>query len=746
MTSSEEPILATQATSIGIRGAVSAQDVLAYVRFLKQKDVLTRMVSDSFEIIESTYTGVDQDELRSLVQHFRKKGDALQADMLDNVFLVGEGSSTFITSVPENNVFVNVILLYARRQDGKYDLLIAKGEQKKELSMNKVAVAATGATGLGIGSGALAFIGGSSLPSAVLTGGVAFLVVCGSAACKTCNDCNEPIENAQTFQKAMKANVERPGLVEVGVGAGVNFPYFKQAGVKEVVAVEPNLNFLQKAQAAADRADIQLHVMEKMPFADSSVDVVVGTLLLLAQHGGWLGEHVRAADGEWLRSVQDLLDPLQQAFAAGCHLSREPLPLIQESFEKVGVSSMMSSQALCVLVRWADLCAALATLGLEVTLWPFKGKKYPTASSYEPHHVVYTDYNGVHAGKGSGALPPPDKTWLLDTFGTDGTVVQNDFFGRISPLTEYPLHRFLTLVPGYSSRNTFLGVAAVTGSSDRNQLPPRRWQCVLWSKVHPWLAESNGFPAYHWKLLREYTKYCKVIATVDSKDTYKTAELIRTCCPEVEIREVQSPKDFQELLLGSAVYVGVGEPLIAPSCFEALSLGTHVVQPRFPEPRQLKNKPITQNWTSQHPFLEQVPEPYAFTVDPLDFEALATTFRTLRHAFDSIYTEERPVSFADKALREFYMAGEYPGREEFSISGFLKRVAGTVTKTRTLEAADWDWERGDHPQQLPPRAFKKWVDTRNQLSFSCKCDVISKCQSYVTLIHDRAVKCWSSLP
>lgn len=357
--------------------------------------------------------------------------------------------------------------------------------------------------------------------------------------------------------------------------------------------------------------------------------------------------------------------------------------------------------------QWADLCAALATLGLEVTLWPFKGKKYPTASSYEPHHVVYTDYNGVHAGKGSGALPPPDKTWLLDTFGTDGTVVQNDFFGRISPLTEYPLHRFLTLVPGYSSRNTFLGVAAVTGSSDRNQLPPRRWQCVLWSKVHPWLAESNGFPAYHWKLLREYTKYCKVIATVDSKDTYKTAELIRTCCPEVEIREVQSPKDFQELLLGSAVYVGVGEPLIAPSCFEALSLGTHVVQPRFPEPRQLKNKPITQNWTSQHPFLEQVPEPYAFTVDPLDFEALATTFRTLRHAFDSIYTEERPVSFADKALREFYMAGEYPGREEFSISGFLKRVAGTVTKTRTLEAADWDWERGDHPQQLPPRAFKK---------------------------------------
>eukprot|EP00434_Breviolum_minutum_P030613 symbB.v1.2.027073.t1/scaffold2751.1/size71576/2 len=209
--------------------------------------------------------------------------------------------------------------------------------------------------------------------------------------------------------------------------------------------------------------------------------------------------------------------------------------------------------------QWADLCAALATLGLQVKLWPFQKKSFPTPSIYESVNAVYTDYNGVHAGKGVGARPPPDKTWLLDTFGTDGTVVANDFFGRIPPLTDYPLHRFLTLVPGYSSRNTFLGVAAVAGSTEASTLPERRWQCVLWSKVHPWLTESNGFPAYHWKLLREYTKYCKVIATVDIKDTYKTAELIRTCCPAVEIREVQSPKAFQELIRGSAVYMASDE-------------------------------------------------------------------------------------------------------------------------------------------------------------------------------------------
>ncbi|CAK9085507.1 unnamed protein product [Durusdinium trenchii] len=162
----------------------------------------------------------------------------------------------------------------------------------------------------------------------------------------------------QIFQKAIPPGVER--LVEVGVGAGVNFPYFKNAGVNEVIAVEPNLNFLQSAEAAAKSADIQLQVrqgvMEEMPFPDGSMDVVVGTLLLcsvqdlqrsiaevkrvLRPGGRYIfTEHVAAKQGDWLRSAQDLLDPLQQAFAAGCHLTRQPLPLIRETFPTVSAES-----------------------------------------------------------------------------------------------------------------------------------------------------------------------------------------------------------------------------------------------------------------------------------------------------------------------------------------------------------------------------------------------------------------------
>ncbi|CAE7387089.1 gly-2 [Symbiodinium natans] len=312
------------------------------------------------------------------------------------------------------------------------------------------------------------------------------------------------------------------------------------------------------------------------------------------------------------------------------------------------------------------------------------------------------------------ALPPPDKTWLLDTFGTDGTVLDHQFWGRIRPLTDYPLNRFLTLIPGFSTRNTFLGAATVERRSEDSvtaQLPQRSWQCVLWSKVHPWLNSSLGWPAYHQNLLREYSKYCKVIATIDKQDTYKTERILRSCCPEVDVRNVQSPAAFRDLLQGSAVYVGVGEPLIAPSCFEALSVGTHVIQPRIPEPHAVPNKPITQKWTSQHPFLEQVPEPFAYTVDPLDFKALAETFKKLRAAYDSVYggtatAEANPEAPSLNAtLRKFYAAGEYPGREVYSTEGFLERVARVVNKTRRLTTEDWEWERQDHPQMLPDRAF-----------------------------------------
>mmetsp|Transcript_14916 Transcript_14916/g.17950 ORF Transcript_14916/g.17950 Transcript_14916/m.17950 type:complete len:189 (-) Transcript_14916:189-755(-) len=180
------------------------------------------MVSDSFHTMESAYKGVDQNELKHLVVHLRKQGEDLQADMLGKVFLVGEGHATFIASVPENNHFVNVVLLYARRQDGKYDLLIAKGEQKKELNGKKLAVAAGGAAALSAGAGGfsalsrgagtLSFL--ESLPvSPPLVAGAVFLLLLGGIGWKTKNDYCEPIENV--VNGFLLASLEKKGLIEI---------------------------------------------------------------------------------------------------------------------------------------------------------------------------------------------------------------------------------------------------------------------------------------------------------------------------------------------------------------------------------------------------------------------------------------------------------------------------------------------------------------------------------------------------
>jgi len=81
---------------------------------------------------------------------------------------------------------------------------------------------------------------------------------------------------------------------------------------------------------------------EGMPLADQSVDVAITTLVLcsvadvqqtvsevfrvLRPGGQYLFlEHVAAAEGTPLRYWQNMLDPLQQFVADGCHLHRESL-------------------------------------------------------------------------------------------------------------------------------------------------------------------------------------------------------------------------------------------------------------------------------------------------------------------------------------------------------------------------------------------------------------------------------------
>lgn len=105
----------------------------------------------------------------------------------------------------QNNVFVNVVLLYARRQDGK--------------NMTKMGAAAAGVTGLGAGTAALAFGCGASRHPAVAAGAVVFLVAGCGAARKTYDDYNEPIENV--VNGFLLFSLESKGLIEISDRDGI---------------------------------------------------------------------------------------------------------------------------------------------------------------------------------------------------------------------------------------------------------------------------------------------------------------------------------------------------------------------------------------------------------------------------------------------------------------------------------------------------------------------------------------------
>merc|ERR1712217_450871 len=106
-------------------------------------------------------------------------------------------------------------------------------------------------------------------------------------------------------------------------------------------------------------------------------------------------------------------------------------------------------------------------------------------------------------------------------------------------------------------------------------------------------------------------------------------------------------------------------------------------------------------WTSQHPWLEHVPEPFVFTVDPRNLSSVGRAFTMIRAAFESSSSAASSTAGSRPELERFYSLGEYPNRDAYSIGGFLGRVADVVRKTRPLQHDDWAWERQRRPEQLP---------------------------------------------
>jgi len=139
-------------------------------------------------------------------------------------------------------------------------------------------------------------------------------------------------------------------VLEVGIGSGLNLPYYDAEKVSKVWGLDPAPELTRIAERAARSLPFEVEFIglpgDEIPLADDSVDTVVVTYTLctipdtaaalrqigrVLRPGGELifCEHGAAPDAS-VRLWQDRVNPIWKRIGGGCNLNR-PIPALIES-------------------------------------------------------------------------------------------------------------------------------------------------------------------------------------------------------------------------------------------------------------------------------------------------------------------------------------------------------------------------------------------------------------------------------
>lgn len=142
----------------------------------------------------------------------------------------------------------------------------------------------------------------------------------------------------------------RGRVLEVGAGTGLNLHLYGD-GVDEVIAIEPDPHMRRRAVPRAERATVPVllegHSGEALPYEAGSFDTVVLTWVLctipdasaavaevhrVLRPGGRVlfAEHTRSRHGV-VHGLQRVVDPVWKHLAGGCHLTRDPITLLEDA-------------------------------------------------------------------------------------------------------------------------------------------------------------------------------------------------------------------------------------------------------------------------------------------------------------------------------------------------------------------------------------------------------------------------------
>jgi len=131
-------------------------------------------------------------------------------------------------------------------------------------------------------------------------------------------------------------------VLELGMGSGLNLPFYDAEKVSVVEAVEPSEPLRRKALAAAEASGLNARIIdgraEALPYEAAAFDTVVCTFTLCSVQdpAGALAEARRVlkpegrllfcehglAPDEGVAKWQRRIEPVWKAIAGGCHLTR----------------------------------------------------------------------------------------------------------------------------------------------------------------------------------------------------------------------------------------------------------------------------------------------------------------------------------------------------------------------------------------------------------------------------------------
>ena len=165
----------------------------------------------------------------------------------------------------------------------------------------------------------------------------------------------------QMRQRAKVVPRARGRVLEIGIGSGLNLPFYDAARVSRIWGLDPSPQMRAMAAKVARRVPIDVELVgvsgDQVPLDSASVDTVVITYTLCSipdpeaavreaarvlKPGGELlfCEHGEAPD-QSVRRWQERLTPIWSRLGGGCHLGR-PIPAIIErgGFRLTAVETM----------------------------------------------------------------------------------------------------------------------------------------------------------------------------------------------------------------------------------------------------------------------------------------------------------------------------------------------------------------------------------------------------------------------